>query len=174
MLCGCLLQFFFKNLVHLCDLWLILSLFFQPRTAHAPPVPVPTVEPVWEEETPSPASARRAGKAPPVAKVSFLCSFAYNKHKSQHVVSCNVLIIPFKGTYEANMALQQFTKCLFFVCVILFNRYKRLQPSSVVCSVSCLTHSCGVSKPFPPSFIPLPPSSPHFTQTLQAGGVKGR
>lgn len=61
----------------ICDLWLILALFPQPGTAHVPPVLVPTVGPVWEEETRSPASAKRAGKARPVAKVSLslkLCS----------------------------------------------------------------------------------------------------
>lgn len=52
-------------------LTIILSLVPQPRTAHVPPVLVPTVEPVWEEVTPSPASAKRAGKDSPVAKVSF-------------------------------------------------------------------------------------------------------
>lgn len=49
-----------NSLVHLCDL------FPQPRTARALPVLVPTVELAWEEETPSPASAKKAGKAPPV------------------------------------------------------------------------------------------------------------
>lgn len=54
-------------------LFLVLtrSLFpAQPRTARVPPVRVLMVEPVWEVETPSPASARRAGKAPPVDRVS--------------------------------------------------------------------------------------------------------
>lgn len=70
---------FCNHLVHLCDLWLILSLLPQQRTAHAPPVLVPTVEPAWEEETPSPASARRAGKAPSVARVSASASLLHQK-----------------------------------------------------------------------------------------------
>lgn len=42
------------------------TLATQPRTARALPVLVPMVELAWEEETPSPASAKKAGKAPPV------------------------------------------------------------------------------------------------------------
>lgn len=46
------------------------SHFLQPKTALVPPVLVPTVGRVWEEETRFPASAKRAGKAPPADRVS--------------------------------------------------------------------------------------------------------
>lgn len=42
----------------------------QPRTARVPPALVPTVGRVSEGGTPSSASAKRAGRAPPVKQVS--------------------------------------------------------------------------------------------------------
>lgn len=42
----------------------------QPKTALVPPVLAPMVGRAWEEETHSPVSAKMAGRAPPVDKVS--------------------------------------------------------------------------------------------------------
>lgn len=143
----------------------VIFLFPQPRTAHAPPVLVPTVGPVWEEETPSPASAKKAGKAPPVARVSSSSSlFTYLTHKNPKALCCDAL-------WGRNTLM-----IIWFLNRVLSSGHLNCSITESFCFFSstdtndCNPHPWWVSFPAPsPSLTPismsLPPSSPHFTQT---------
>lgn len=79
----------------------------KPRTAPVPPVLASTVGPALGEETPSPASAKRDGRASPVTRVSLLPRYIVAR---VYVRYLNI-------------------SCIGFVS----NRHQRLQPSPLVC-----------------------------------------
>lgn len=70
-----------------------LGFFFQPKTAHVTLVRVRTEGRVWEEATPSTASAKMAGKDPPVNRVRPLESIVGLEQRPVEIITFSCVAI---------------------------------------------------------------------------------